>query len=217
MYADSPSLYLMTPRLTEASGFAPLLDAALDAGVIACVLARMDTHNEGAAKRIVRTLAPLTQERGAALIVADDVQVAQRAGADGVHISDAGGDHVAALDEAIRRLKPDSIVGAGLLRSKHDAMSAGEKDVDYVMLGEPAPDGDAPVFAHTLERVAWWAEIFNVPVVAHAASLADVAPLARAGADFIALGAAVFDDPRGPASAVRDAMAALALMRRTSA
>jgi thiamine-phosphate pyrophosphorylase len=214
MSDDSPSLYLMTPPLSEAGGFAPLLEAALDAGVVACVLARLDARDEAAAKRIVRTLAPLAQERGAAFIVADDVQLALRAGADGVHVSNAA---AAALDDAIRRLKPNSIVGAGMLRSKHDAMTAGEKDIDYVMFGEPAADGAAPAFDTTRERAAWWAEIFTVPVVAFAARLDQVERLARAGADFVALGAAVFDDPRGPASAVRDAMAALTAARREPA
>jgi thiamine-phosphate pyrophosphorylase len=213
---DSPSLYLITPRLEEAGGFAPALEAALEAGVVACVLARVAARDESSAKRIVRALAPLAQERGAAFIVADDAQLAQRAGADGVHISNAG-ENTAGLDAAIGRLKPDSIVGAGLLRSKHEAMTAGEKDIDYIMFGEPEADGSAPAFDNTLERVAWWADIFNVPVVAYAAGLDEAAPLARAGADFIALGSAVFDDPRGPASAVRDAMAAIALARREPA
>jgi thiamine-phosphate pyrophosphorylase len=85
------------------------------------------------------------------------------------------------------------------------------------MFGEPDVDETAPASDNTLERAAWWAEIFNVPAVAYAARLEEAGPLARAGADFIALGAAVFDDPRGPASAVRDAMAAIARARREPA
>jgi thiamine-phosphate pyrophosphorylase len=38
-----------------------------------------------------------------------------------------------------------------------------------------------------LERVGWWAEIFNVPCVAFAASLDEVPALVKTGADFIAL------------------------------
>ena len=89
-------------------------------------------------------------------------------------------------------------------------MMVGELDVDYVMFGDPAPDGWLPPLEQVVERVSWWAEIFNVPCVAFAARLEDVAALSQAGADFVALGDAVWEDARGPAAAVRDAQAALA-------
>ena len=38
------------------------------------------------------------------------------------------------------------------------------------------------------ERVAWWAEVFEAPCVGYAASIDEVAPLVKAGADFVALG-----------------------------
>ena len=60
-----------------------------------------------------------------------------------------------------------------------------------------------------LERVAWWAELFNAPCVARAETLAEVAPLAKAGADFVMLDDAVWRDARGPAAAVADALASL--------
>jgi thiamine-phosphate pyrophosphorylase len=213
MSDDSPSLYLITPRLTEALSFAPALEAALDAGVVACVLVLLEARDEGEARKIIRTLAPIAQDRGAALLVEDNVQLAQRAGGDGVHIRTQGDENEPELKEAIRKLKPDGIVGAGGLKTRHDAMSAGELEVDYVMFGEPARDGYTPPFSGTLERVAWWAEIFNIPAVGYAGKLDQVAELAQAGADFVALGDAVWDDPRGPASAVRDAMAAIAKSR----
>ncbi len=213
MSDDSPSLYLITPRLTEALSFAPVLEAALDAGVVACVLVLLDGRDDGDARKILRTLAPIAQDRGAALLVEDNVQLSQRAGADGAHIRVTGEEEEHELNDAIRKLKPDGIVGAGGLKTRHDAMAAGELDIDYVMFGEPARDGYTPPFSGTLERVGWWAEIFNVPVVGYAAGLDQVEELAQAGADFVALGEAVWNDPRGPASAVRDAMAAIAKAR----
>ena len=164
-------------------------------------------------KKIVRTLATVAQERGAALLVEDDVQLSLRAGADGAHIRATDEDGQAALTDAIKKLKPSGIAGAGGLKTRHDAMTAGESEVDYVMFGEPARDGYTPPFSSTLERVEWWAEIFTVPVVGFASELAQVEDLAAAGADFVALGAAVWDDERGPASAIRDAMAAIARAR----
>lgn len=204
-------LYLITPPLTAAAGFSALLEAALDAGDVACVLLDLAAADEAAAKKIVRGLAGIAQARDAALLVADHPQLAARADADGVHVHGSGEALDRALDEAIERVKPERIVGAGRLASKHDAMNAGEKDIDYVMFGEPAADGFVPPVDEIIERVAWWAEIFTIPCVGYAPRLDDVAALAAAGADFVALGAAIWSDPRGPAAAVRQAQAALAM------
>jgi thiamine-phosphate pyrophosphorylase len=46
--------------------------------------------------------------------------------------------------------------------------------------------------------------------MAYAGSLDEIAPLAEAGADFIALGDFIFADPRGVAIAVADAASRLA-------
>ncbi len=79
------------------------------------------------------------------------------------------------------------------------------------MFGEPDEDGRRPALDAIVERVAWWAEVFQVPCVAYAANAAEIAPLAAAGADFVALGEWVFADPRGCGSAVADAARQLAL------
>jgi thiamine-phosphate pyrophosphorylase len=204
-----PRLYLVTPPLSEAAGFSPLLEAALEAGDVACVLVLLAVRDEASAKKIVKSLAPLVQARGAALLVADDPQLAARCDADGVHVHGSGGALERGLDDAIESVKPERIVGAGPLRTKHDAMNAAEKDVDYLLFGEPASDSGGPSAAEILERVAWWSEIFMVPCVGYAQRLTDVAALAAAGADFVALGDAVWNDPRGPAAATSEAQAAL--------
>jgi thiamine-phosphate pyrophosphorylase len=49
--------------------------------------------------------------------------------------------------------------------------------------------------------------VFEIPCVAYAASLAEVAALSAA--EFVALGPFVFADPRGPAAVVADAAAHL--------
>jgi thiamine-phosphate pyrophosphorylase len=90
-------------------------------------------------------------------------------------------------------------------------MVAGERGADYVMFGELEADGSRPSFNAILDRVAWWAELFEVPCVAYAATLDEVGPLAAAGADFVAIGGGIWDDPRGPAAAVIDAAAKLAV------
>ena len=198
--------YLLTPPIGEADldAFGAKLADALAAGDVACVLARLAPGAEGAAKKIMARLAEIAARADAALLVDNDPRLAARAGADGVHIHGAG----AALAEALGSLKPERIVGAGLLRTRDDAMTAGEAGADYVMFGEPRADGFVPPSAETLARVEWWAEIFEPPCVGFADSLGDIAPLVAAGADFIALGDAVWRAQK-PAEALGQARAAL--------
>jgi thiamine-phosphate pyrophosphorylase len=84
-------------------------------------------------------------------------------------------------------------------------MIAAERGADYVMFGEPNREGERPAAEAVLERVAWWAEVFEVPCVAYAASADEIEALAQAGADFVAVGDFVFADARGVAVAVREA------------
>ena len=206
MRIDPPRLFLITPPISDSAAFAPTLAAALASSDVACVLLRTKGTDEGETKKIIRALAPLVQNRGVALLVEGDDQLAIRANADGRHVS--GVDET--LKTALKALQPDRIVGAGGVLSRDAAMTAGEAGADYVMFGGP---GGSQRREDVLERVAWWAEIFNVPCVGYAHQLADAGDLAEAGADFIALGDAVFDDPRGPAAALADVAASLAKTR----
>ncbi len=205
MAEAAPRLYLITPPLAEAAGFAAIFEAALEAGDIACVFLRTEPLAQSEIKKIIAALAPRAQKRGAAVLVADPT-LAARCDADGVHVTGTG----PALEAALAAMKPDRIVGVGGLGSRHEAMLAGESGADYVMFGGPEEKPDP---ADIGERTAWWAEIFTLPCVAYAPALGDIAALVEAGADFIALGDAVWNDPRGAAAAVEAAMRALAAAR----
>ena len=191
---SDPRLYLLTPALSVADldRFAPRFAAALEVGDVASVLVRFAAAAD--AKRIVAPLLDICAANDAALLVEGDARLAARLGVDGVHV---GAGEVAAAVESLRR-----IVGAGGLTLRDDAMTAAEAGADYVMFGEP---GAALTLDATLERMRWWAEIFEIPCVGFAERLEDIAALAEAGADFVALGDAVFD-AESPADAVRAAM-----------
>ncbi len=198
--SEPPRLYLITPQLAEAGAFTAKLEAALDAGDVACVLLRVAaTTDEGAAKSIVRALAPVVQGRGAALLVAGegrfDSRFVGRTDADGLHVAGTG----LALDEALEALRPKKIVGVGGLRDRDTAMTAGESGADYLMFGGPDEAGDADFVA---ERVAWWAEIFNVPCVGYCRDPAEASAMARAGAEFVALCDGIWNDPATAVAAV---------------
>jgi thiamine-phosphate pyrophosphorylase len=88
-------------------------------------------------------------------------------------------------------------------------MLASEAGADYVMFGEPDHNGRRPIFEELLERLTWWAELFEIPCVAYAAGTHEVAPLSRTGADFIALGDWIWSAPEGAAKAIAAAAASL--------
>jgi thiamine-phosphate pyrophosphorylase len=200
----APRLYLVAPP--DAAGLANQLADALGAADIAAVLLRLPATDERGQVNHVKALAPTVQNKGAALLLDGHPDLAARAGADGSHLSG-----IEALGSAIVTLKPARIAGCGGLETRHEAMVAAEAGADYVMFGEPDTSGDRPAFEAIAQRVAWWAEVFEIPCVGFAATLDEVEPLAAAGADFIAMGDCVFSAGHGAAAAVADAARRLAI------
>jgi thiamine-phosphate pyrophosphorylase len=187
----------------DPAAVAGLADAMSGADV-AAVLLRLPDADERSLINLVKKVAPAVQDRDAALLLAGRDDIVARSGADGAHLS-----NVDALRDAVARLKPKNIAGVGGLRTRHDAMTAGEAGADYVMFGDPDEAGNRVSFDAIIDRVGWWAEVFEVPCVAYAARLEEIEALAAAGADFVAIGGAVFDDPRGLKTALAEAAARL--------
>ena len=199
----APRLYLVAPQ--DPAGLAERLTQALDAADVAAVLLRLPQADERARVNHAKVLAPTVQGKGAALLLDGYPDLAARAGADGAHLNG-----IEAFMTALATLKPMRIAGCGRLVTRHDAMVVAEAGADYVMFGEPDAAGRRPAFDAVAERVAWWAELFEVPCVGFAASLDELQPLAAAGADFIALGDCIFADRRGGAAAMAEAVRRLA-------
>ena len=195
-------IYLITPPVGDSETFARALAAALDAGDVAAVLLRLQDSDERTLVNRAKAIAAVVQPRDIALLLDGRPDIAIRAGSDGAHLTG-----IAALTAALGALKPDRIAGAGGLRSRHDAMLAAEGGADYVMFGEP-DRGNRPAFDTVLERIDWWAELFQLPCVGYAANLDEVGALAQAGADFIALGDWIWTD--APADSVAAAAGRLA-------
>jgi thiamine-phosphate pyrophosphorylase len=194
--ALAPRLLLMPPPIEDAAAFADRFAAACADAVT--VIARFSASDVEAAARVLQMR---VQEQGCAFLLADDAALAAKIGADGAHLSNPQ-----AFRAALALLKPARIAGAGGLISRHDAMLAGEAGADYVMFGEPDAAGKRPAFPAILERVAWWAEIFEIPCVAYAAALDEIPALVAAGADFVALGGAVSAEGERAARTIEEAL-----------
>lgn len=161
------------------------LSAALAAGDIASVIL-MPGRNRPLDAANTRPLLAIAQQAGAAVLLSDDARLARTLKADGVHLS-VSANAEQAYGEAREILGKGAIVGMDAGASRHDAMMLGEAGADYVGFGVPA-GADEAVRAERLDLIDWWAEIFEPPCLALNAEAPDeVAELAAAGADFVAV------------------------------
>jgi thiamine-phosphate pyrophosphorylase len=199
-----PRLYLATPVLDDPSSLAAELPGLLASVDVAAVLVRLKQTDQRTMISRAKTLAPIVQNAGAALLIDGHAELVARSGADGAHLSG-----IAALEDAIPSLKPDRIAGVGGLTTRHDSMSAGEMGADYVLFGEPDARGQRPSAQAIAERLDWWAELFEPPCVGFAISIEEAYEFAAAGADFVLVGDFVWSDPRGAKAALADADAAI--------
>src|SRR5688572_30699007 len=166
MGSAAARLYLVTPPVKDAAGFATTLKASLAVADVAAVLLRLVPGDESELVNCIRLLASVTEENGTALVLDGNVDLAKRSGSDGAHVT---GIH--ALEGAVGRLKPGLIVGSGGMTTRHDAMLAAEAGADYVLFGEPDLNGERPSLGAIEDRVAWWAEVFEPPCVGYATKL----------------------------------------------
>ncbi|KRE16914.1 hypothetical protein ASE63_14475 [Bosea sp. Root381] len=206
MHNPTTRLMLVTPPVADADAMAFKLMQAQAGGDVAAILLRLADGDERTRIERVKRLAGPVQAGNVALVVEAPALIASRGGADGVHLT--GG--AEAIAEARSSLKSERIIGAGGLRSRHDAMDIGETGVDYVLFGEPRPDGSLPPLPAVIERASWWAEIFETPCVAYAPDAESVPALVETGAEFLALGAWAFDEGSDIRALVGEANAAIA-------
>ena len=171
----------------------PLLAAAVAAALTggARLIQYRDKENAGATREAVaRELLVLCRARGARLIINDDVALASRIGADGVHLG--AGD--LPLAEARRRLGDAAIIGVSCANRLERAVAAQAGGASYVAFGRffaSRTKPDAPQAELSLLREARAA--LRVPTCAIGGVTPDHVPaLLGAGADLVAAVEGVF-------------------------
>lgn len=196
---NRPRVFLVTPPSLTADKFAPMLEAALSGGDVACVLIYQPDLDSKSLQTTAETLVPIIQKAGAAALVYNNTQVAGRSGADGAHVDTSLED----VKLAVESLQPAKIVGAGGTKLKHDDMEWAETGIDYLFFGRLDLDEKPEPHDKTLSKAQWWAELFETPCVALSGNDLDSVDLAAGtGADFVALKDAVWQYSDGPAAAV---------------
>ncbi len=200
-------LYLITPPVLAPARFRDILAATLDAGDVAAVQLRLKGGAADDLARAVDILRPVAQERDVAFLLNDDPALARQMGCDGAHV---GQDDMKAAEA--RRILGDLTLGVSCYASRDLAMTAGQDGADYVAFGAfyPTTTKEPPASAEP-EVLAWWSDLMELPCVAIGGiTPGNCAPLAQAGANFVAVSAGVWSHPQGPAAAVQAFNAALA-------
>jgi thiamine-phosphate pyrophosphorylase len=192
-------LYLISPPAIEAD-FVERLARAFDGGRVDAFQLRLKGLDEDAIAMAAEPIQKLCAERDVAFIINDSVALAQRLGADGVHLGQEDG----SAKEARKLLGPKVQIGVTCHDSRHLAMEAGEAGADYVAFGAFYPTTTKET-RHRADPsiLGWWTALFELPCVAIGGITADnAAPLVKAGADFLAVSGAVWNHPQGPKAGV---------------
>ena len=198
-------LYLISP-LDVSGAFPERLARALDSAPVAAFQFRVKDLDDHAAARLAEPLQEICAARDVTFIVNDSISIAKRLGADGVHLGQSDGS-VAEAREALGR---EAQIGVTCHASRHLGIDAGEAGADYVAFGAFFPSTTKTTEHQAeLELLEWWQQIMEIPCVAIGGiTPANCPPLIKAGADFLAVSAAVWNGDE--ALAVRDFAAAIA-------
>ncbi len=194
-------LYLISP-LETGGDFPDQLRSALEGGPVAAFQFRVKDIDPDEAARLAAPLKDICDEFDVAFVVNDDVALAQRLNADGVHLGQSDEN----LKAARATLGKDVQIGITCHDSRHLAMEAGEGGANYVAFGAFFPTRTKETtYRPGLDILEWWSEMMEIPCVAIGGITPEnCRPLVDAGADFIAVSSAVWNDPAGPARAVRE-------------
>ncbi len=190
---EQPQLYLISPPEIELSRFPDQLAAVLDAAPFACVRLALSSHDEDTLWRAADAVREVTIARDVALVIERHILLVGRMGLDGVHLTDGA----RSVRKARKELGKDAIVGAFCGASRHDGMTAGEAEADYISFG---PVGETPLGDGTIagaDLFEWWSQMIEVPVVAEGALDTGLVAALAPHTDFFGIGDEIWlsDDP----------------------
>jgi thiamine-phosphate pyrophosphorylase len=203
-------LYIISP-LDVGGDFPAKLEAALSAGPVAAFQFRVKGLDQHEAALLAPPLQDICAAHEVAFLVNDDIGLAKRLGADGVHLGQNDGD----VREARAVLGHEAQIGVTCHNSRDLAMTAGEAGADYVAFGAFYPSTTKPVkYVAEPDLLHWWQSLFELPCVAIGGiTIENAKPIIESGADFIAVSAGIWAHSKGPAAAVSEFTTLLAETR----
>ena len=194
-------LYAITPARPPAGTTLLECVSGYLAGGARVIQYRDKRDDRGARERTARELLAACRARAIPLIINDDVELAARVGADGVHL----GRDDPAYDEARQWLGPAALIGVSCYDELARAQEAAARGADYVAFGSFFPSATKPSAVRANPDLLRRARArLDLPLVAIGGITPDNAPaLIEAGADMLAVIGGLLADgsPRGAAQA----------------
>ena len=202
--SDLPQLYLITPPQLDLGTYPDVLGACLDAHDVSCVRLTTAARDEDTIAKTADALRVVTHARDVALVIDSHIQLVDRLGLDGVHLTDAA----RSVRQVRKDLGEDAIVGAFCGNSSHDGMTAGELGADYVSFGPVGQTSLGNGQQAELDLFQWWSQMIEVPVVAEGALDLDLIAALSPHTDFFGIGDEIWgqDDPKAALTALVAAM-----------
>ncbi|MFA5984919.1 MAG: thiamine phosphate synthase [Methylococcaceae bacterium] len=149
-------------------------------------------------QQLANALIALCHPQNIPLIINDNIDLALKTAAAGVHL----GQHDANIAEARRRLGDNAIIGASCYNNLELAKIAEAEGADYVAFGRFFPSNSKPLATPAdLGTLALAKSALSIPIVAIGGILpTNGAALLAAGADILAVIGGIFDYPAEPAA-----------------
>lgn len=189
-------LYLITPDDPDCARLLARVASVLP--WVACLQYRNKTADAALRHAQATGLLALCRQASVPLIMNDDMHLAARIGADGVHL----GEHDPALADARALLGRDAVIGVSCYDDIQRAQRAVAAGADYVAFGAFFPSATKPGARRASTELLTASAELGVPRVAIGGITPDnAATLVAAGADLLAVISGVFDAPDPPAAA----------------
>lgn len=155
------------------------------------VVVQYRDKNPSNAIYLASQLLKVCREHQVPLLINDDIELAIKVGADGVHIGREDG----AIRQARERLGTDGIIGVSCYNFVGQALDAQKQGANYVAFGRFFPSSSKPLAApaelDTLRKAKF---LLSIPIVAIGGILPDNGgPLLKAGADLLAVIGGLFE------------------------
>ena len=186
---ETTQLYLITPTDAELSFYSETLAPLLDRFPMACVRLGLVSDDESIIGRHADQMREAAHARDVSAVITMHYRMVEALGLDGVHRVDAA----KSLREIRDELGADAIIGTHCGTSRHAGMNAGEIGADYVCFGPVTQSALGDGAIAEFDDFEWWSQMVELPVIAEGNLTLDAAEKIAPVADFIALGAELWN------------------------
>ncbi len=179
------------------------VEAAIRGGINLLQIWNLQKKDEASTRKICRTLASTSAEKGIRIIINNDLELAEKIGADGIHFDNL----TTSPEQARKLLGENAVVGYTTGNNRDQVLKAARAGADYISFCAvfPSPSVESCEIV-PLEAVRQAKRVVDIPVFASGGITVENAHLVlEAGADGLAIASSILnaDDPEASARAFK--------------